>query len=90
MACSCAKQTIIINKKYIDNVGLEPSYQKTNHFIFWGVGQKANTRAQKICKDLGEIVVKVEFVKTAPNVILSNLTLGIYNPRTVKVYCAKK
>jgi hypothetical protein len=58
-----------------------PALDDAQTFWIGGVGQEQELDATK--------VVRVEMEQTAGNVGVSLLTLGIYSPRQVRVYCAR-
>jgi hypothetical protein len=57
---------------------------------FWvgGIGQSEEIDAAKVCGSVGN-VQRVETQVTAGNVGLTILTLGIYSPRQIRVYCTR-
>lgn len=71
---------------------LYPSSQDAAAFddsqTFWigGIGQKEEIDAAKVCGGSRK-VQRVETQMTAGNVGLTILTIGIYSPRQVRVYC---
>lgn len=81
---ACSTQTAYLQKK---SPAL-PTYEDSQSFFFWGIGQEKVVNAVEVCKSEDKIA-KVESEWTAPNIILSTITLGIYFPRTARVYCNK-
>jgi hypothetical protein len=57
---------------------------------FWvaGIGQSQDIDAAKACGGASK-VQRVETEMTAGNVGMTMLTLGIYSPRQVRVYCTR-
>ncbi|WP_333845926.1 Bor family protein [Limnohabitans sp.] len=57
---------------------------------FWvaGIGQSQDIDAAKACGGTSK-VQRVETQMTAGNVGMTMLTLGIYSPRQVRVYCTR-
>lgn len=62
-----------------------PSYEGTNHFVFWGIGQEQTLYPGNACGPEG--VNRVEVQKSFINGLFATLTLGIYAPRSYAVYC---
>jgi Bor protein len=58
-------------------------------FYFGGLGQNREVNAGKICGGASR-VAKVTTGQSGGEALLSAITLGIYSPRTVSVYCAVK
>ena len=57
---------------------------------FWvgGIGQSQDIDAAKVCGGTSK-VQRVETEVTAGNVGLTIVTLGIYSPRQIRVYCTR-
>jgi len=57
---------------------------------FWvgGIGQSQDIDAAKVCGGTSK-VQRVETEVTAANVGLTIVTLGIYSPRQIRVYCTR-
>jgi hypothetical protein len=57
--------------------------------IFWvgGIGQQKEVDAAKVCGSADK-VVRVETEDTPINILTRAITLSIYAPRQVRVYCA--
>ena len=85
---SCSTQRFVTDKKYYKVQS--PNYKKTDHFTFWGIGQtKITTDAEDKCADNNKKLASVQFKQTVPNYLLTFVTLGIYSPRTLEVFCIK-
>lgn len=65
--------------------GTLPSYEKSQPFFVYGIGQTQETNAREICGKSG--IDRVETTQTFLDGFLGVITLGIYTPRTVQVYC---
>lgn len=65
-----------------------PAVDEAQSFWIGGIGQDQDLDAARVCGSPSK-VVRVEMEQTAGNVGLSLLTLGIYSPRQVRVYCAR-
>jgi hypothetical protein len=65
-----------------------PTQDNSQSFWVGGIGQSEEIDAGKVCGG-GAKVQRVETQMTAGNVALTILTLGIYSPRQVRVYCSR-
>lgn len=64
-----------------------PHYETTKHFFLWGfIGEHSvNTRAA--CREKRVIQMQTKF--TPKDVALAAVTLGLYLPRTARVWCER-
>lgn len=62
-----------------------PSYIQTEHFFLLGIGQTRLLNGYHICKN--KKVTTVETSYTPIDFLLTLLTVGIYMPKTIKIYC---
>ncbi|MBN4077500.1 Bor family protein [Sulfobacillus acidophilus] len=67
--------------------GTIKKYDKNMNFFVFGLAGQPTIKLNRICKDPTNSTVKTQ--QTFLNSLLSGLTLGIYTPRTAKVYCRK-
>lgn len=58
------------------------------HFFISGLGQTKIHDLKKICVNSGGIK-GIETKQTFLNALISSITLGVYTPRTYKIYCNK-
>ena len=87
MLGSCATQTFSVNPKVKREVPSgNPHFSKWSHFFIQGVGQSSFQNASKLCQYNGGVLF-VESKQTVGQVALSAITLGIYTPRTMNIYC---
>lgn len=64
------------------------SYEASQNFFFWGLVGEAHINVASIC---GEREVKqMQTQATFVNKLLYFITLGIYSPRTARVWCGKQ
>lgn len=85
---ACSTVTAIRKKetRVDDPSRYPPSYQETKSFFFFGLlGVQTELDASRIC--LGKEIDQVSTAYTPGNVLVTALTLGIYAPRTVRVWC---
>ena len=63
-----------------------PSYENSMDFFFWGLTPEANeVNVDDICAGSG--VRQMQAQTTFEDGLFSFITLGIFSPRTVKVWC---
>lgn len=79
----CATQTYNLAGGAASEV---PTKQVSQSFFVEGIGQHKNINAAQICGGVDK-VIKVETKAEVTDVLLGIVTLGIYTPRTAKVYC---
>jgi Bor protein len=65
-----------------------PTHDNSQTFWVYGIGQSEDIDAAKVCGS-ADNVQRVETQATAGNIGLTILTLGIYSPRQVRVYCTR-
>lgn len=65
-----------------------PTHDNSQSFWVGGIGQSEDLDAAKVCGAAAN-VQRVETQLTAGNVGLTILTLGIYSPRQIRVYCTR-
>ena len=87
----CATQQFVINESYMDQKDaddLEPKVDEQVAFFFSGILQTDTVNPAQVCGSI-ENVVKVESELTFGQGFLGVITMGIYTPRNVKVFCSK-
>ena len=62
-----------------------PSYIDSKPFYFWGIKGGHEVDVNEICE--GAAVSQMQTVMTSSDWMFGYLTLFIYSPRTVKVWC---
>ncbi len=82
MATGCATQTYQLSDAKVE----KPTHEERQTFFVEGIGQSQMINAAEICGG-AENIIKIESEETAADVGLYIITLGIYSPRTAKVYC---
>jgi type IV pilus biogenesis protein CpaD/CtpE len=62
-----------------------PTYEGTNHFVFWGLAQAKEINPKEVCgkRDVVAVETQTSFV----NGLLTGITYGIYSPRNYSIYC---
>lgn len=84
---SCQTVTISPKGRSLVYSGL-PSYERSHNFFFWGLMGDHSINIQRVCEDRS--VKQMQTQQTFLNGFVSILTLGIYTPRTARVWCGKK
>ena len=80
----CAQQTFTVQNK---PAAVAPRETITHHFFVSGIGQKKTVDAAKFGG--AENVVKTETQQTFVNGLLSFITLSIYTPQALVMYCSQ-
>ena len=82
-------QTVTINPKGgWQKYSSFPSYEVAQSFFFWGLAGEAYIDVSSIC---GEREVRqMQRQATFTNQLLTLITLGIYSPRTARVWCGNR
>lgn len=65
-----------------------PMYDFTQSFWLGGIFQYDEIDAVRVCRGANNIQ-RIETQMTSDNVVLAILTLGIYTPRQIRVYCTR-
>jgi hypothetical protein len=63
----------------------KPDYQASKNYFFWGLAGEHTIDVQAACA--GRDVEQFQSQSTFVNGLLGGLTLGIYAPKTAKVWC---
>lgn len=77
--------TVTIHPEPSEKKVSPPTYQETKNFYFAGLVGVNRVNVKEICGD--RKVTQMQSQASAKNSVLSLLTLGIYTPHTVKVWC---
>lgn len=64
-----------------------PHYEERKDFFLWGLIGEHTVNTRAICKD--KTVVQMQTKFSAMDVLYAGLTLGLYLPRTAKVWCER-
>jgi hypothetical protein len=80
--------TVTMNPKGIAKLETEPTYQKSLPFFLSGVIGEKTVDVKETCgsKPVQQIQTQATFLDSFLNIV----TLTIYSPRTVKIWCAKE
>jgi hypothetical protein len=63
----------------------DPTFTKRENFFFWGLAGESHVDVKKICGD--KAVKQMQSQNTFMDGFLGVITLGIYAPRSVNVWC---
>jgi len=90
IACSllltgCMSTTVIFNSKWDSRI--KPSYVDYFDNYFLGFSGTANVNLAQVCMDQKPYAVRR--LKTIEDGILTLITIGIYSPSTIKVWCGE-
>lgn len=85
---SCATQRASFDGRNYYSSEDVPTYKQTDNFFIGGIGQtKVFIDAEEKCTEKGLELSRVEFKQTFQNILLTAITLGIYSPRDLEIYC---
>lgn len=80
-ACS----TVTIRDKGEAKLSSSPSYESSKSYFLWGLAGEHRINVKQACN--GKAPRQMQAQSTVLDSILSIITLGIYYPRTAKVWC---
>lgn len=63
----------------------KPDYQSSKDFFLWGLIGKRKVDVNLICK--GQGAKQMQTVQTFKDGVWGAITLGVYTPHTVKIWC---
>ena len=79
--------TVTISPKGAPKTSVEPTYSDSKSFFLWGLVGEHDIDVKEVC---GEREVKqMQTQRTFTDSLLTIVTIGIYAPRTAKVWCEK-
>ena len=65
-----------------------PTYQSSKDYYWWGLKNDYSINTSEICGQ--RRVMQMQSVSTLSDWLLQTVTIGIYFPRTAKVWCEEK
>lgn len=83
LALTACQQTRFV---YSNSAQQEPAYSQTMHYTWWG--KRATIEPLRVCGSAENVAMVEEKEKTGQS-WLRYLTIGIYQPVTVSVYCKR-
>lgn len=82
----CAAVTITQSGK--SDFQYRPDYEESKYFFFWGLIGEHHINVKEICQD--KPVRQMQTKYSSMDVLWGGLTLGLYLPRTAKVWCQQE
>jgi len=83
MISSCSRVTV--RPEGIYKISSPPSYEESLPFYIFRLVGEQHVNVKEICS--GREVQQIETVETFLDRILGIVTIGIYTPRTIRVWC---
>ncbi|WP_371189499.1 Bor family protein [Thalassotalea maritima] len=77
--------TVTIQPEQTVKLSTKPSYQESKHFFLWGLAGEHRVNVTEICGD--QKVTQMQSQQTFIDGVLGIVTLGVYAPHSVKVWC---
>lgn len=77
--------TVTVQPKPIPKLVSTPNFEKSKNFYLWGLVGHARVDVKAVCD--GKDVKQMQSQQTFPDSLLTLITLGLYAPHTVKVWC---
>jgi hypothetical protein len=77
--------TVTINPEASKKLVTTPTYQESRSFYLWGLVGEQRVNVHEVCN--GSPVKQMQSQQTFINGLLGAITLGIYAPHSVKVWC---
>lgn len=71
------------------NFHYRPHYEESKHFFMWGLIGNQHVDVTKVCTT-EQPVIQMQSKYTALDLLYGSITLGLYLPRTAKVWCKRK
>ncbi len=78
--------TVTIATDSDSKLSSSPDYQKRKNFFFWGLMNEHSVDVNAVCE--GERPLQMQSQQTFVDGVLGVVTLGIYAPRSAKVWCS--
>lgn len=77
--------TVTIHPKTSHKLATPPSFEKSEPFFFWGLKGEHRIDVREVCKD--KLVKQMQSQETFVDGFFTIITLGIYSPHSIKVWC---
>lgn len=81
--CSCSSVTLRTDDQRETHD--TPSFQQRYTYWWWGLQGEHDVNVRIVCQDKG--VEQIQTVNTVGDTLLQVITMGIYSPRTAKIWC---
>ena len=82
----CSAVTVMTDAKPKNRAA--PSFEKRFNYYWWGLKGEHKVNVREICRN--DKTEQVQAVKTLSDTLLYTVTLGIYAPRTARVWCGER
>ncbi|MGO2373120.1 MAG: Bor family protein [Pseudoalteromonas prydzensis] len=79
---------VTIQPQKIAKLTSEPTYQDSRPLFMWGLVGEQRIDVKKVCGE--QTVVQMQSQQTFTDGALGLVTLGIYAPHTIKVWCQQQ
>jgi hypothetical protein len=83
LALGC--NTVTMRTEGTTKLGGAPTWQERQNFFWWGLSGEGHVDVPKVCTS--EKAAQMQTQDTFGDIVLGFFTLGIYAPRTAKVWC---
>lgn len=82
---SCMSTSLVLDEKWTPMA--KPTYVDYMDSYWFGLHGQPSVSVQQVCMDQKPLAI--QRVKTGEDIFLTLITLGIYTPSTVKVWCGE-
>lgn len=83
---SCATQRLVFDENY-QSQPKRLGYKGTSHFVISGWYQRSSFNAAEYCGGSSDNIHSTEVRRSAGQVVIMVLTMGLYSPKEIKIYC---
>lgn len=88
LVCLSACASATIRPQSGEKVGGKPTYQESKSYFWWGLSGEHEIDVVEVCK--GKEVEQMQSQFTFLDGVKGFFTLGIYAPKTAKVWCKEE
>ncbi len=85
LCCLCACSSVTVRTDDERKTRTSPDYEQRFNYFWWGVKGTNSVNVREVCK--GDNVEQMQAINTFSDSFLTLITLGIYSPRTARVWC---
>ena len=79
----CMSTRVVVDKAWEPR--MSPVYEDYFDYYFWGLSGHPDLKLQKVCMD--QKILAMKRFKNPTDIFLTVITLGVYYPMTVQVWC---
>ena len=80
-----ACESITVRPEGTKILSSKPNYEQSENYYFWGLKNEFRVDAKAACAD--KRIVQMQAQDTPKDVFYTAITLGIYSPRTARIWC---